>query len=112
MALGGIMFEGVPVKDSAVTDIACAALHDLKIGNTTPTTHHALVGREQAKLEQNNILAQAQWHIAIQKIALQAGGLKILEGQDTCNVRPCNQWYKIFKWISDEASFDDDWNFR
>ena len=97
MALGGIMFEGVPVKDSAVTDIACAALHDLKIGNTTPTTHHALVGREQAKLEQNNILAQAQWHIAIQKIALQAGGLKILEGQDTCNVRPCNQSYKIFK---------------
>ena len=68
MALGGIMFEGVPVKDSAVTDIACAALHDLKIGDTTPTTHHALVGREQAKLEQNNILAQAQWPIAIRKL--------------------------------------------
>ncbi|XP_034698916.1 splicing factor U2af large subunit B-like isoform X6 [Vitis riparia] len=64
-------------QDPAVTDIACAALNGLKMGDKTLTVRRATVGSGQAKSEQDNILAQAQQHIAIQKIALQAGGLNL-----------------------------------
>ncbi|RVX08492.1 Splicing factor U2af large subunit B [Vitis vinifera] len=65
------------LQDPAVTDIACAALNGLKMGDKTLTVRRATVGSGQAKSEQDNILAQAQQHIAIQKIALQAGGLNL-----------------------------------
>ncbi|KAI3994833.1 hypothetical protein MKX01_037384 [Papaver californicum] len=59
-------------QDPAVTDIACAALNGLKMGDKTLTVRRATASG-QAK-DQENILQQAQQHIAIQKMVLQAGG--------------------------------------
>ncbi|OVA00566.1 RNA recognition motif domain [Macleaya cordata] len=60
-------------QDPAVTDIACAALNGLKMGDKTLTVRRATASSGQAK-DQENILQQAQQHIAIQKMVLQAGG--------------------------------------
>ncbi|KAK9267249.1 hypothetical protein L1049_009671 [Liquidambar formosana] len=64
-------------QDPAVTDIACGALNGLKMGDKTLTVRRATVSSGQVKSEQENILAQAQQHIAIQKMVLQAGGLSV-----------------------------------
>ncbi|XP_024024050.1 splicing factor U2af large subunit B isoform X1 [Morus notabilis] len=67
-------------QDPAVTDIACGALNGLKMGDKTLTVRRAtLSSAGQSKSEQENILAQAQQHIAIQKMALHAGGVKLPE---------------------------------
>ncbi|XP_058083989.1 splicing factor U2af large subunit B-like isoform X2 [Magnolia sinica] len=60
-------------QDPAVTDIACAALNGLKMGDKTLTVRRATASG-QAKPDQEIILAQAQQHIAFQKMVLQAGG--------------------------------------
>ncbi|KAL2253224.1 UNVERIFIED_CONTAM: Splicing factor U2af large subunit A [Sesamum indicum] len=59
-------------KDPSVTDIACAALNGLKVGDKTLTVRRATISG-QLKTEQEYILAQAQQHIAMQKMALGAG---------------------------------------
>ncbi|KAJ6999788.1 splicing factor U2af large subunit A-like [Populus alba x Populus x berolinensis] len=64
-------------QDPAVTDIACAALNGLKMGDKTLTVRRATESGGQSKSEQENILAQAQQHIAIQKMALQAGVMNL-----------------------------------
>ncbi|KAF8413906.1 hypothetical protein HHK36_001902 [Tetracentron sinense] len=64
-------------QDPAVTDVACAALNGLKMGDKTLTVRRATVSNGQAKSDQENILAQAQQHIAIQKMVLQAGGANV-----------------------------------
>ncbi|KAK6917531.1 RNA recognition motif domain [Dillenia turbinata] len=64
-------------QDPAVTDIACAALNGLKMGDKTLTVRRAAASTEQIKSEQDDILAQAQQHIAVQKMALQAGGINL-----------------------------------
>ncbi|XP_072999166.1 splicing factor U2af large subunit A-like isoform X1 [Typha latifolia] len=61
-------------QDPAVTDIACAALNGLKMGDKTLTVRRATASMGQTKPEQEWILQQAQQHIATQKIALQVGG--------------------------------------
>ncbi|XP_052181033.1 splicing factor U2af large subunit B-like isoform X2 [Diospyros lotus] len=63
-------------KDPGATDIACAALNGLKMGDKTLTVRRATVS-ELANTEHESILAQAQQHIALQKMALQAGGLNL-----------------------------------
>ncbi|KAJ6725031.1 RNA-BINDING PROTEIN [Salix viminalis] len=81
-------------QDPAVTDIACAALNGLKMGDKTLTVRRALAmqlvvvsvshllskamskGRA-SRSETENILAQAQQHIAIQKMALQASVMNL-----------------------------------
>ncbi|RZC50936.1 hypothetical protein C5167_019362 [Papaver somniferum] len=55
-------------QDPAVTDIACAALNGLKMGDKTLTVRRATASIGQAN--QDNILQQAQQHVA-----MQAGGL-------------------------------------
>ncbi|XP_026422320.1 splicing factor U2af large subunit A-like isoform X1 [Papaver somniferum] len=60
-------------QDPAVTDIACAALNGLKMGDKTLTVRRATASIGQAN--QDNILQQAQQHVAMQKMVLQAGGL-------------------------------------
>lgn len=65
-------------QDPAVTDVACNALNGLKMGDKTLTLRRAAVSNGQAKLEHENLLAQAQQHVAIQKTALQAGGFNFL----------------------------------
>ncbi|KAL5537865.1 hypothetical protein UlMin_046210 [Ulmus minor] len=64
-------------QDPAVTDIACGALNGLKMGDKTLTVRRATVSNTQSKPEQENILAQAQHHIAMQKMVLQAGGINL-----------------------------------
>jgi splicing factor U2AF subunit len=61
-------------EDQAATDVACAALNGLKMGDKTLTVRRATINSGQVKSEQEHILAQAQQHIAIQKMALQVGG--------------------------------------
>ncbi|PWA34632.1 hypothetical protein CTI12_AA617160 [Artemisia annua] len=64
-------------EDQGVTDVACAALNGLKMGDKTLTVRRASVSNGQMKSEQDTILAQAQQHIAMQKIALQIGGFNL-----------------------------------
>ncbi|KAM7525106.1 hypothetical protein LguiA_015008 [Lonicera macranthoides] len=64
-------------EDQAATDVACAALNGLKMGDKTLTVRRATISSGQVKSEQENILAQAQQHIAIQKMALQVGGVNL-----------------------------------
>ncbi|KAA8515277.1 hypothetical protein F0562_018493 [Nyssa sinensis] len=64
-------------KDPSATDVACAALNGLKMGDKTLTVRRATISNGQVKSEQENILAQAQQHIAIQKMVLQAGGVNV-----------------------------------
>nr|XP_019709732.1 splicing factor U2af large subunit B isoform X2 [Elaeis guineensis]XP_029123528.1 splicing factor U2af large subunit B isoform X2 [Elaeis guineensis] len=60
-------------QDPSVTDVACAALNGLKMGDKTLTVRRASASTGQIKPEQELILQQAQQHIAMQKMALQAG---------------------------------------
>ncbi|KAI3466645.1 hypothetical protein Pfo_023308 [Paulownia fortunei] len=66
-------------KDPSVTDIACAALNGLKVGDKTLTVRRATISG-QLKSEQEYILAQAQQHIAMQKMALGAGVMNLPGG--------------------------------
>ncbi|KAK6133390.1 hypothetical protein DH2020_032854 [Rehmannia glutinosa] len=66
-------------KDPSVTDIACAALNGLKVGDKTLTVRRATISG-QLKSEQEIILAQAQQHIAMQKMALGAGVMNLPGG--------------------------------
>ncbi|KAJ4703450.1 U2 snRNP auxiliary factor large subunit [Melia azedarach] len=70
-------------QDPSVTDIACAALNGLKMGDKTLTVRRATASSGQSKFEQENILAQAQQHIAIQKMALQTSGMNFPGGGTT-----------------------------
>ncbi|KAF7824978.1 splicing factor U2af large subunit B-like isoform X6 [Senna tora] len=58
-------------QDLAVTDIACAALNGIKMGDKTLTVRRANQGANQPKPEQENILMHAQQQIALQKLMLQ-----------------------------------------
>ncbi|CAK9235158.1 unnamed protein product [Sphagnum jensenii] len=60
-------------QDPAVTDVAIGALNGLKMGDKTLSVRRASASG-QPKPDQANVLAQAQHHIAIQKLALQASG--------------------------------------
>ncbi|CAM6113217.1 unnamed protein product [Calypogeia fissa] len=60
-------------QDPSVTDVACAALNGLKMGDKTLTVRRATASG-QPKPDQANVLAQAQQQIALQKLALQASG--------------------------------------
>ncbi|KAF9590542.1 hypothetical protein IFM89_035860 [Coptis chinensis] len=63
-------------QDPAVTDIACAALNGLKMGDKTLTVRRATASSGQTK-DQETILQQAQQHIAMQKMVLQASGANL-----------------------------------
>ncbi|CAL9071264.1 unnamed protein product [Musa textilis] len=67
-------------QDPSVTDIACAALNGLKMGEKTLTVRRATASMGQMKPEQELILQQAHEHIAIQKLALQGGGASHFPG--------------------------------
>ncbi|XP_059435958.1 splicing factor U2af large subunit B-like isoform X2 [Corylus avellana] len=64
-------------QDPAVTDIACAALSGLKMGDKILTVRRAAASLGHSKTEQEMILAQAQQHIAMHKIALLAGDVNL-----------------------------------
>lgn len=66
-------------QDPAVTDVACAALNGLKMGDKTLTVRRATASG-QPKPDQANVLAQAQQQITMQKLALQGGAAAALAG--------------------------------
>ncbi|KAF8406403.1 hypothetical protein HHK36_008490 [Tetracentron sinense] len=61
--------------DLSVTDIACAALNGIKMGDKTLTVRRANQGTSQPKPEQENVLLQAQQQIALQRLVFQPGSL-------------------------------------
>lgn len=89
-------------QDPAVTDVACAALNGLKMGDKTLTVRRATASAGEAKPEQEYILAQAQQHIAIQKMALQAGGVNL----PTLGVAPAETPTKVLC-LNQAISADD-----
>lgn len=62
-------------QDLSVTDIACAALNGIKMGDKTLTVRRANQGASQTKAEQENMLLQAQQQVAIQRLVLHVGSL-------------------------------------
>ncbi|CDP02820.1 unnamed protein product [Coffea canephora] len=62
-------------QDLSVTDIACAALNGIKMGDKTLTVRRANQGVTQPKPEQESVLLHAQQQIALQKLMLQPGTL-------------------------------------
>ncbi|KAK1357553.1 Splicing factor U2af large subunit [Heracleum sosnowskyi] len=58
-------------QDLSVTDIACAALNGIKMGDKTLTVRRANQGTTQAKPEQESVLLHAQQQIALQRLMLQ-----------------------------------------
>ncbi|KAF5463951.1 hypothetical protein F2P56_014073 [Juglans regia] len=62
-------------QDLSVTDIACAALNGIKMGDKTLTVRRANQGASQPKPEQENVLLHAQQQIALQKLILQPGSV-------------------------------------
>ncbi|CAI0420107.1 unnamed protein product [Linum tenue] len=57
-------------QDVAVTDVACAALNGIKMGDKTLTVRRANQGSSQPRPEQESVLLHAQQQIAIQVIML------------------------------------------
>ncbi|CAA3002773.1 splicing factor U2af large subunit B isoform X2 [Olea europaea subsp. europaea] len=58
-------------QDLSVTDIACAALNGIKMGDKTLTVRRANQGTTQPKPEQESVLLHAQQQIALQRFMLQ-----------------------------------------
>ncbi|KAF6149718.1 hypothetical protein GIB67_017451 [Kingdonia uniflora] len=71
-------------QDLSVTDIACAALNGIKMGDKTLTVRRANQGTSQPKPEQENVLMHAQQQVALQqRLVFQAGTLPTMGGQQT-----------------------------
>ncbi|KAJ8545847.1 hypothetical protein K7X08_018430 [Anisodus acutangulus] len=62
-------------QDVSVTDIACAALNGIKMGDKTLTVRRANQGTTQPNPEQESVLLHAQQQIALQRFMLQPGAL-------------------------------------
>ncbi|XP_072978900.1 splicing factor U2af large subunit A-like isoform X2 [Typha angustifolia] len=62
-------------QDLSVTDIACAALNGIKMGDKTLTVRRANQGAAQPRPEQESVLLQAQQQVAMQRLVYQAGAL-------------------------------------
>ncbi|CAN4080039.1 unnamed protein product [Withania somnifera] len=62
-------------QDVSVTDIACAALNGIKMGDKTLTVRRANQGTNQPNPEQESVLLHAQQQIALQRFMLQPGAL-------------------------------------
>ncbi|KAL5203598.1 hypothetical protein ABZP36_008469 [Zizania latifolia] len=61
-------------QDLNVTDIACAALNGIKMGDKTLTVRRANQGASQPRPEQESILLQAQQQAQMQRLMYQVGG--------------------------------------
>ncbi|XVE75401.1 hypothetical protein DITRI_Ditri12bG0091300 [Diplodiscus trichospermus] len=62
-------------QDLSVTDIACATLNGIKMGDKTLTVRRANQGATQPKPEQESILQHAQQQIALQRLIFQLQGV-------------------------------------
>ncbi|XP_076889532.1 splicing factor U2af large subunit A-like isoform X2 [Bidens hawaiensis] len=64
-------------QDLSVTDIACAALNGIKMGDKTLTVRRANQGQIQPNPGQESVLLHAQQQIAMQRMMLQPGAIGI-----------------------------------
>lgn len=62
-------------NEPSVTDVACAALNGIKMGDKTLTVRRANQGAVQPKPEQEIVLQHAQQQIMLQKLMFQPGAL-------------------------------------
>ncbi|CAN0890687.1 Splicing factor U2af large subunit A [Linum grandiflorum] len=65
-------------QDVAVTDVACAALNGIKMGDKTLTVRRANQNGTQPRPEQESVLLHAQQQIAIQRFMLQPPTTKVV----------------------------------
>ncbi|KAL1567350.1 splicing factor U2af large subunit A-like isoform X2 [Salvia divinorum] len=95
-------------QDPSVTDVACAALNGLKVGDKTLTVRRATVSG-QLKSEQEYVLAQAQQHIAMQKMVLgaEAGALNIPSGQPPTSVEIPTKVLCLTEVVTTDELMDD-----
>ncbi|XP_038971070.1 splicing factor U2af large subunit A isoform X2 [Phoenix dactylifera] len=93
-------------QDPSVTDVACAALNGLKMGDKTLTVRRASASTGQIKPEQELILQQAQQHIAMQKMALQAGNAPPFPGAGLALAAPVAFPTKVLC-LTEVASIDE-----
>ncbi|XP_075501297.1 splicing factor U2af large subunit A-like isoform X2 [Primulina tabacum] len=79
-------------QDLSVTDIACAALNGIKMGDKTLTVRRANQGTSQPNPEQECVLLHAQQQIALQKLMLQPSVLatKVLCLTEVVNAEELN----------------------
>ncbi|VVA93935.1 unnamed protein product [Arabis nemorensis] len=61
-------------QDPSLTDIACAALNGIKIGDKMVAVMRAIQGAVKPKLEQEALLLHPQLQIVLQRLMLQPGG--------------------------------------
>ncbi|XP_024311004.1 splicing factor U2af large subunit B isoform X3 [Brachypodium distachyon] len=61
-------------QDLAVTDIACAALNGIQLGDRTLTVRRANQGAAEPRPEHENILLQAQHQAQMKKLVYEVGG--------------------------------------
>ncbi|XP_039139315.1 splicing factor U2af large subunit B-like isoform X1 [Dioscorea cayenensis subsp. rotundata] len=66
-------------QDLSVTDIACAALNGIKMGDKTLTVRRANQGAAQPRPEQESVLLQAQQQVALQAADVVNDGLRQLQ---------------------------------
>jgi len=63
-------------SDLSVTDIACAALNGIKMGDKTLTVRRANQSTNEPRPEQESVLLHAQQQVALQRMVFQAGSLQ------------------------------------
>ncbi|KAG6420637.1 hypothetical protein SASPL_117172 [Salvia splendens] len=97
-------------QDPSVTDVACAALNGLKVGDKTLTVRRATVSG-QLKPEQEYVIAQAQQHIAVQVekmvSAAEAGALNIPSGQPPTSVEIPTKVLCLTEVVTTDELMDD-----
>ncbi|KAM0825222.1 hypothetical protein ACQ4PT_021257 [Festuca glaucescens] len=62
-------------QDVSVTDIACAALNGIKLGERTLTVRRANQGSSEPRPEQENVLLQAQQEAQMKRLVYEVGAL-------------------------------------
>ncbi|XP_024982793.1 splicing factor U2af large subunit B isoform X2 [Cynara cardunculus var. scolymus] len=87
-------------QDLSVTDIACAALNGIKMGDKTLTVRRANQGQTQPKPEQESVLLHAQQQIALQRLMLQPGAIGTTPTKVLCLTQVVTE---------DELKVDDDY---
>nr|XP_043614294.1 splicing factor U2af large subunit A-like isoform X2 [Erigeron canadensis] len=85
-------------QDLSVTDIACAALNGIKMGDKTLTVRRANQGQTQPKPEQESVLLHAQQQIALQKFMLQPGAM----------VAPATKVLSLTQVVTEEELINDE----
>ncbi|CAI0442073.1 unnamed protein product [Linum tenue] len=94
-------------QDVSVTDIACAALNGIKMGDKTLTVRRANQGANQAKPEQENVLLHAKQQIALQGCLLEPSILQRLMLQPAPTKVVCLTQVVTEDELKDDQEYED-----